>query len=70
MSSSNCCFLNCIQASQEADLVVWYYRLFQNFPQFILIRTLKGFGILNRAELDVFLELACFFVKIQQMLGI
>ena len=61
MSSSNCCLLNCIQASQEADPVVWYCHLFQKFPQFILIRTVKGFDILSKAELDVFLELACFF---------
>ena len=50
MSSSNCCFLTCIQISQEAD-----------FPQFIVIHTVKGFGIVNRAEIDVFLELSCFF---------
>ena len=45
MSSSNCCFLTCIQISQEADQVVWYSHLFQNFPQFIVIHTVKGFGI-------------------------
>ena len=61
MSSSNCCFLTCIQISQEADPVVWYSHLFQNFPQFIVIHTVKGFGIVNKAELDVFLELSCFF---------
>ena len=61
MSSSNCCFLTCIQISQEADQVVWYSRLFQNFPQFIVIHTVKGFGIVNKAEVDVFLELSCFF---------
>ena len=60
-SSSNCCFLTCIQISQEADQVVWYSHLFQNFPQFIVIHTLKGFGIVNKAEIDVFLELSCFF---------
>ena len=41
--------------------MVWYSRLFQNFPQFVLIHTLKGFGIVNKAEVDVFLELSCFF---------
>ena len=41
--------------------VVWYYHLFQNFPQFILIHTIKDFGIVNKAEIDVFLELSCFF---------
>src|SRR5574339_263158 len=61
MSSSNCCFLTCIQISQEADQVFWYSHLFQNFPQFIVIHTVKGFGIVNKAEIDVFLELSCFF---------
>ena len=61
MSSSNCCFLTCIQISQEADQVLWYSHLFQNFPQFIVIHTVKGFGIVNKAEIDLFLELSCFF---------
>jgi len=61
MSSSNCCFLTCIQISQEAGQVVWYSCLFQNFPRFIVIHTVKGFGIVNKAEIDVFLELSCFF---------
>ena len=61
MSSSNCCFLTCIQISQEAGQVVWYSHLSQNFPQFIVIHTVKGFGIVNKAEIDVFLELSCFF---------
>ena len=61
MSSSNCCFLTCIQVSQEAGQVVWYYNLFQNFPQFIVIHTVKGFGIVNKVEIDVFLELSHFF---------
>ena len=61
MSSSNCCFLTCIKVSQEAGQVVWYSHLFQNFPQFIVIHTVKGFGIVNKAEIDVFLELSCFF---------
>ena len=61
MSSSNCCFLTCIQISQEADQVVWYSHLFQNFPQLILIHTVKGFGIINNAEVDVFQEFSCFF---------
>ena len=61
LSGSNCYFLTCIQVSQEADQVVWYSHLFQNFPQFILIHTVKGFGIVNEAEVDVFLELTCFF---------
>ena len=57
MSSSNCCFLICIQVSQEAGHVVWYSHLFQ----FIVIHTVKGFDIVNKAEIDVFLELSCFF---------
>ena len=61
MSSSNCCFLTCIQISQEAGQVVWYSHLFQNFPQFIVIHTVKGFGIVNKAEIDIFLEVSCFF---------
>ena len=61
MSNSNCCFLTCIQISQEADQVVWYSHLFQNFPQFIVFHTVKGFGIVNEVEIDVFLELSCFF---------
>ena len=61
MSSSNCCFLTCIQISQEAGQVVWYSHLFQNFTQFIDIHIVKGLGIVNKAEIDVFLELSCFF---------
>ena len=61
MSSSNCCFLTCIQVSQEAGQVVWYPYLLKNFPQFIVIHIVKGFGIVNKAEIDVFLELSCFF---------
>ena len=69
MSISNCCFLTCIQISQEAAQVVWYSHLFQNFPQFIVIHTVKGFGIVNKAEIDVFLELYHFFHD-PQMLAI
>ena len=60
MSSSHCCLLSCIQISQEASQVVWYYHLFKNFPQFVVIQTVKDFGIVNKAEVDVFLELSCF----------
>ena len=59
MSSSNCCFLSCLQISQEAGQVLWYSHLF--LPQFIEIHTIKCFGIVNEAEIDVFLELSCFF---------
>ena len=61
MSSSNCCFLTCIQISQEAGQVVWYSHLLKNCPQFIVIHTVKGFGIVNKAEVDIFLELSCVF---------
>ena len=59
--SSSCCFLTCIQISQEAGQVVWYSHLFKNVPQFVVIHTVKGFGIVNKAEVDVFLELSHFF---------
>ena len=61
MSSSNCCFLTCIHISQQAGKVVWYSHLFKKFPQFVMIHTVKGFGIVNKAEVDVSLELSCFF---------
>ena len=61
MSSSNCCFLTCIQISQEVDQVVWYSHFWKNFPQCVVIHTVKGFGIVNKAEVDVFLELSHFF---------
>ena len=47
--------------SQEAGQVVWYAHLFRNFPQFVVIHIVKGFGIVNKAEIDIFLELSCFF---------
>ena len=58
MSSSNCCFLTCIQISQDAGQVVWYPHLLKIF-QFAVIHTVKGFDVVNKAE--VFLELFCFF---------
>ena len=61
MSSSNYWFLTCIQVSQEAGQVVWYSHLFQNFPQFVVAHTVKGFGVVNKKKIDVFLELSCFF---------
>ena len=61
MSSSNCCFLTCTQISQEAGQVVWYSQLLKNFPQFVMIHIVKGFGVVNIAEIGVFLELSCFF---------
>ena len=66
MSSSNCCFLTCIQVSQEAGQMVWYSHLFQNIPQFIVIHRVKGFGLVNKEEICFseileFLEFSCFF---------
>ena len=61
MSSSNCCFLTCIQISQEAGQVVWYSHLLKNFTQLVVIHTVKVFGIVNKAEVDVFLEHSYFF---------
>ena len=45
----------------EAGEVLWYSSLFQNFPQFVVVHTVKVFGIVNKAEVDVFLEISCFF---------
>ena len=75
MSDSNCCFLTGIQISQEADkppeeYQVWDSHLFKNFPQFVVIHTVQeGFGIVNKAEEDVFLDSPAFSI-IQQMLAI
>ena len=54
MSSFNCCFLTYIQVSHDEGQVVWYSHLFQNFWQFIVIHTVKGLGIVNKAKIDVF----------------
>ena len=61
MSSVNCCFLSCIQVSQGTGKIFWYSHLFTNFPQLVVIHTVKGFSIGNEAEVDVFLEFPCFF---------
>ena len=61
MSCSNFCFLTCLQISQEAGKVVWYSHLFKNFQQFAVIHTVKVFSVLNKAEVDIFLELSYFF---------
>ena len=60
ISGSICCFLICIQISQEEGKLVWYSHLLKNCPQFLVIHTEKGFGIVKKAEIDVFLELSCF----------
>ena len=61
MSGSSCCFLTSIQISQEAGQVVWYSHLLKNFPQFVVTHTVKGFSVVNEAEVEVFLEFPCFF---------
>ena len=61
ISSSICCFLISIQISQEAGKVVWYFHPFKNFPQFVVIHTVKNFSVVSEAEIDVFLEFSCFF---------
>ena len=60
-SGSDYCFLTCIQVSQETGKVAWYSYLLKNFPQFVVIHTVKGFSIVNEAEVDVFLEFLCIF---------
>ena len=60
VSGSNCCFLTCIQTSQEAGKLVWYSHLFKNLTQFVMIHTVKAFVVVNKAEVDVFLKLSCF----------
>ena len=52
---SNCSFFTCIQVSQEAGKVIWYSHLFMNFLQFVVIHTVKGFSVVNEAEVDVFI---------------
>ena len=60
MSSYNYCFFTHTQVSQETGKVVWYFHLFKNILQFIVTHTVKGFSIVNEAEVDVFLESPCF----------
>ena len=55
------CLVLTVAVSQEAGKVVWYSNLFKNFPQFVVIHTVKGFSVVNETEVDVFLELSCFF---------
>ena len=60
MFGSNCYFLTCIKVSQEAGKVVWYFYVFKNFPQLLVIHTIKGFSMVNEEEADVFPEVPCF----------
>ena len=61
ISISNSWIMTCIQIFKEAGKVAWYSHLFQNIPQFVVIHRVKGFVVVNKAEVDVFLELCCFF---------
>ena len=61
MSSSNYCFLTCLQVYQEASKVIWHFYFFKSFPQIFVIHTVKGFHVVNEAEEDHFLEFSCFF---------
>ena len=69
MPGASWCFLTCIHVSQEAGQVVWHSHFLQNFPQFIVIHTVEGFGVVNKAEIDVFLELSCFLDDLLQLLS-
>ena len=61
MSGFKCCFLTCIQVSQKAGKVVWNSHLLKNFPQSVVIHTVKGFSVVSEAEVDISLEFSCFF---------
>ena len=67
ISSSNCCLLTCIQISQEAGQVVWYSHLVKSFPQFVVIHTVKGSSVVNKAEINVFLAVSCFFNNLKDV---
>ena len=67
MSSSNCCFLTYIQVSQESGKVVWYSHLLKNFQQFVIIHTVKGFSVVNDAEVYIFLKFSCFFYDLMDV---
>ena len=70
MSISNCCFLTCIQVSQKAGQVVWYSHLFQNFPQFVVIHTVKGFGTfvtVAQTKMHIYTILILFFLTLGKM---
>ena len=60
MFGSNCCFLTCVQISQKAGKVALYNHLLKHLPQFVVIHIVKGFGIVNKSEVDVLLEFSCF----------
>ena len=67
MSSSNCCFLTCIQVSQETGKVVRYSHFFKNFPQLVVIHTMKGFSVVNEAEVNMHMPMLQVLVLSQQL---
>ena len=67
MSGSNCCFLIYIQVLQEVGKVIWYSHLFQNFPQLVVIHTVKAFSLVSEAETDDFLEFSFFFYDLMDV---
>ena len=60
MSNSNCYFMTCIQIFQEGGQVVWHSHILKNFPQCFVIHRVKGFGVVNREKVNIFLECSCF----------
>ena len=70
MSGSNCCFLSCMQVSQEAGNVVWYSHLIKNIPQFVVTHTVKGFSVVSEAEVDFFFFLIPLSLLWQCMLAV
>ena len=60
IQGTNCCFLTNIQVSQETSKMVWYSHLFKSFPRFIMIHIVKGFGVVDETEVDVFMEFPSF----------
>ena len=69
-SGSNYCFLICTQVLQKAGKVIWYSHILKNFPQFVVMHTVKAFGIVNKVEVDVFFWNSFAFLMIQWMLAI
>ena len=67
MTSSNFCFLTCIQVSQKTGKMVWYSHFFKNFLQFLVIHTIKGFNVVKMAEIDIFLELSSFLLNLMNI---
>ena len=63
MTSSSCCFMTCIQVSQETGKLILYFHLFKNFPQYGVVHTVKEFQVVNEAEIDILLKFLCFLCE-------